>query len=105
MNTVVLLTALDLEYQAVRCFLEDIRTRSHPAGTIFETGRPRDAAGTIALAVTGEGNIGAAVLAERAIAMFRPQAILSVGIAGSLVDEISLGDIVVATKVYAFHGG
>jgi len=55
--------------------------------------------------VTGEGNVGAAVLAERAIAMFRPRALLCVGVAGGLKDDIALGDVVVATKVYALHGG
>jgi nucleoside phosphorylase len=61
--------------------------------------------GTVALAVTGEGNVGAAVLAERAIAMFQPRALLCVGVAGCLKSDIALGDIVVATKVYALHGG
>lgn len=105
MNTVVLLTALDLEYQAVRRHLDGPRVRSHPAGTVFEVGHLRDVAGTVALAVTGEGNVSAAVLAERAIAMFQPQALLCVGVAGGLKNDIALGDVVVATKVYALHGG
>src|SRR5258708_39555385 len=105
MNTVVVLTALDLEYQAVRQYLGETRTQTHPAGTRFELGMLPDAAGVVALAVTGEGNVSAAVLTERAIAMFRPKAPLGVGIAGGLPDDVALGDIVVATKIYAFHGG
>jgi adenosylhomocysteine nucleosidase len=104
-STVVLLTALDLEYQAVRRRLDGLRVRSHPAGTLFEVGYLPGVAGTIALAVTGEGNVGAAVLAERAIAMFQPRALLCVGVAGGLKSDIALGDVVVATKVYALHGG
>ncbi len=105
MSTVVLLTALDLEYQAVRQYMGQTRIQSHPAGTLFESGHLRDVPGTVALAVTGEGNVSAAVLAERAIAMFQPKALLCVGVAGGLKDDIALGDIVVATKVYALHGG
>jgi adenosylhomocysteine nucleosidase len=101
----VLLTALELEYRAVRQYLREIRVRSHPAGTLFEVGRLHHGAGTVALAITGRGNVGAAVLAERAIAMFQPRAVLCVGVAGSLRPEIALGDVVVATKVYGVHGG
>lgn len=105
MTTVVVLTALDLEYEAIRQRLDGPRVCPHPAGTLFEVGQLRGVAGTIALGVTGEGNVGAAVLAERAIAMFRPRALLCVGVAGGLKSDIALGDVVVATKVYALHGG
>ncbi len=101
---VLVLTALDLEYQAVRAHLSGLREYSHPAGTLFETGQLPDG-GRITLAVTGEGNPGAAVLAERAITMFGPQAVMFVGVAGSLKDDVGLGDIVVGTKIYAYHGG
>jgi nucleoside phosphorylase len=104
-NTIVLLTALELEYQAVRQYLDKLRVRPHPAGTLFEVGQLPNSTGTVALAMTGRGNVGSAVLAERAIAMFQPQALLCVGVAGSLKHDIVLGDVVVATKVYAVHGG
>jgi nucleoside phosphorylase len=104
-SIVVVLTALDLEYQAVRRCLEDVRVRPHPSGTLFELGELPGGAVTVAMAVTGEGNVGAAVLAERAITMFAPRALLGVGVAGGLRADIALGDVVVATKVYALHGG
>jgi nucleoside phosphorylase len=102
---VLVLSALDLEYQAVRVHLARLRQRIHPAGTLFETGHLPRGGGEITIAMTGEGNTGAAILAERAIAMLRPRALLFVGVAGTLKDDISLGDIVVATKIYAYHGG
>lgn len=37
--------------------------------------------------------------------MFRPAALLFVGVAGGLSGDLSLGDVVVATRVYAYHGG
>ena len=105
MNTVVMLTALPLEYRAVRQLLQQLRTCLHPAGTLFEVGRLPGVAGVVALAQSGEGNVSAAVIAERAIAAFRPRALLCAGIAGGLRDDISLGDVVVATKIYALHSG
>lgn len=101
----VVLTALELEYQAVRAHLTDLRTRHHPSGTLFEIGLVRGTSTRIAIAVTGEGNRAAAVLVERAVALFRPSFLLFVGIAGALHKDISLGDVVVATRVYGYHGG
>jgi adenosylhomocysteine nucleosidase len=102
---VVVLTALDLEYQAVREMLSVPERRRHASGTLFEVGQLNGSRCRLAIVRTGPGNTASALIAERAIAMFRPRALLFVGIAGALNDEIDLGDVVVATKVYAFHGG
>jgi 8-oxo-dGTP diphosphatase len=102
---VVILTALDLEYDAVRAHLTELTLHRHPAGTRFEVGRFRDAPGRVALVLTGKGTHPAAVLAERAIAEFAPVAVVFVGVAGALLPSLPLGDVVVATHVYAYHGG
>jgi 8-oxo-dGTP diphosphatase len=104
-RTIVILTALNLEYQAVRTHMADLRTQVHPAGTRFECGTLPGRSGRIALAVIGEGNQSAAVQAERAIALFAPASLLCVGIAGALRHDIRLGDIVVATRIYGYHSG
>jgi adenosylhomocysteine nucleosidase len=104
-KTLVVLTALDLEYEAVRDKLTDIRVQSHRAGTRFEIGRLPGSDCRVALAPAGKGNHTAAVLAERAISEFNPAALLFVGVAGALRSSIALGDIVVATHIYAYHGG
>jgi len=101
----VILTALDLEYQAVREKLVGLRPHRHSQGTLFEVGRLAAGRCQVVLAHVGKGNLSAAVLAERAIAEFRPAALLFVGVAGALQAHIALGDVVVATHVYAFHGG
>ena len=101
----VVLTAIDIEYAAMRHHLTGLVPRRHPAGTIFEVGTVPGAPWQVALAVTGPGNIGAGVLAERAIALFAPEALLFVGIAGALRDGVALGDVVVGTRVFAYHGG
>lgn len=101
----VVLCALNLEYQAVRAHLTSLQLREHPAGTRFEAGELAGTGWQVALAVTGPGNIGAAVIAERAITLFAPDVLLFVGVAGSLKDKVRLGDVVVATRVDAYHGG
>ncbi|WP_018640221.1 5'-methylthioadenosine/S-adenosylhomocysteine nucleosidase family protein [Parafrankia elaeagni] len=103
-RTIVVLTALDLEYQAVHEHLVDARLHRHPQGTRFEVGRLAGGRCRVALAHVGVGNQSAAVLAERAIAEFAPAALLFVGVAGGLHRHIALGDVVVGTHVYAFHG-
>nr|WP_281274284.1 macro domain-containing protein [Allorhizocola rhizosphaerae] len=102
---VVVLTALDLEYQAVLAHLSDPAEVAHPAGTLFEVGRLPGSPGFVALAVTTVGNNATATLAERAIALFQPEAVFFIGVAGALHDNLNIGDVVVATRVYALHGG
>lgn len=105
-DTVVILTALNLEYRAMRRFLIDIEELPpHPGGTRFEAGRVPGVPWRVVTMVTGEGNLDAAVLAERAIDWFRPRALLVVGVAGALKDDIEPGDVVVATWVHGYHGG
>jgi nucleoside phosphorylase len=103
---IVILTALQREYKAVRRHLTDLGRHCHPAGTLFEVGvlagHPDR---RVALAVVGEGNAPAATITERAINEFQPSAVLFVGIAGGLREWLELGDVVVATRVYGYHGG
>jgi adenosylhomocysteine nucleosidase len=103
-NHVVILTALSLEYDEARARLSDITARSHPAGTRFEIGRLGDQGCRVALALTGKGNHPVAVLTERAITEFSPVAVIFAGVAGALQAHVALGDVVVATHVYAYHG-
>lgn len=103
-ETLVVLTALPLEYKAVRRLLEGLE-RVDQAGTVFERGRLAGTPWTVYLAATGPGNDSAAVITERAINFVRPQAVFFVGIAGSLKSDVSRGDVVVALDVYAYHGG
>jgi nucleoside phosphorylase/ADP-ribose pyrophosphatase YjhB (NUDIX family) len=104
-KTVVILTALDLEYESVREKLTNLEVHAHRAGTRFEVGRLMGHDCRVALAQVGKGNHAAAVLAERAISEFDPMALLFVGVAGALRPSLALGDVVVATHVYAYHGG
>jgi 8-oxo-dGTP diphosphatase len=75
------------------------------AGTQFEVGRSSEGGWHLALAVIGQGNVGCAIIAERAVSLFAPDLLLFVGVAGALKDYVALGDVVVATRVDAYHGG
>jgi adenosylhomocysteine nucleosidase len=103
---IVILTALQREHKAVRKYLTGLRTHHHVAGTVFEVGvlagHPDR---QVALAVIGQGNASAASITERAINEFEPAAVMFIGIAGGLRDWLELGDVVVATRVYGYHGG
>ncbi|MEU8020663.1 5'-methylthioadenosine/S-adenosylhomocysteine nucleosidase [Micromonospora haikouensis] len=104
-SLVVILTALNLEYEAVRERLTGLAVRQHAAGTRFEVGRIGQSGPRVALGLVGKGNHPSAVLAERAITEFRPAVLLFVGVAGGLRPRVALGDVVVASKIYAYHGG
>jgi 8-oxo-dGTP diphosphatase len=101
-TTIVILTAMNLEYRAVRAELSGIIAHTHSMGTRFEVGHLHGC--RVALALTGKGNQSAAVITERAAAEFAPAAVIFVGVAGALQPHLGLGDVVVATHVYAYHG-
>ncbi|MFE2181303.1 hypothetical protein [Streptomyces sp. NPDC059455] len=103
---VVVLTALEVEYRAVRAHLEDPRPVRAERGALFELGVFREGSGerTVAIHMTGPGNPGAAVSVERAAALFAPRAVLFVGVAGG-VKDVALGDVVAADAVYDYETG
>lgn len=105
--TAVILTALGLEYDAVRARLESWKEVRSTGGTRFEVGDFRGAYVDwhVCVAEIGEGNTDAAIETDRAISEFDPDLVLFVGVAGGFKDDIRHGDVVVASKVYDYHGG
>lgn len=104
---VVVLTALPVEYDAVLRYLQQpLHEIVHPSGTIYQQGTfvGEQRTWSVAIAEIGMGGAKAAVETEKVIAYLNPQLILFVGIAGGIKD-VSLGDVVAATKIYAYESG
>lgn len=104
-GSVVILTPLNLEYRAVRAHLKNPRKEWHPEGTAAEIGAVQGVPWPVAVVLLGEGTHNAGVLAERVSTWLEPRALFVTGIAGSLKDDIDVGDVVAATLVYGYHGG
>jgi nucleoside phosphorylase len=106
MYRAVILTALKVEYLAVRHYLTNLQESIHDQGTVYEKGtfESDGRVWDIGIVEIGAGNAGAALEAERAIAHFKPNVILFVGVAGGIKD-VALGDVVASTKIYAYESG
>ncbi|NER94592.1 MAG: 5'-methylthioadenosine/S-adenosylhomocysteine nucleosidase [Symploca sp. SIO1B1] len=106
MSRAVILTALPVEYLAVRNHLIELQENIHPQGTIYEEVKfvANEQTWDVRIAEIGSGNTSAAVETERAIADFQPDTLLFVGIAAGIKD-VKIGDVVAATDVYGYESG
>jgi nucleoside phosphorylase len=104
-NRIMILTALPLEAAAVRAHLPSPIRHDLPAGTIVEEAALPGTGYSVCLVCTGPGNGQAAVVAERVISWADPAAVLFVGVAGALKDDIALGDVIAAIRVANYQGG
>ena len=102
----VVLTALSLEYNAVKANLHGTLETVNEQGTVYEKGlfKKNERTWEVLIGQTGAGNSRAASEVERAINFFKPEVALFVGVAGGLKD-VQLGDVVAATRVYGYESG
>jgi adenosylhomocysteine nucleosidase len=106
-NKILIMTALGLEFEAVREYLSEIKVEVHPlTGSIYNSGKyiSGDDVFSVLLVETGAGNVRAADETGRAIEYFKPDYTFFVGIAGGIKDVV-LGDVVASSKVIGFEVG
>ena len=101
-----MLTAIPVEYLAVREHLAGPFLRRVVSGTRYEVATFRGAhrVWTVAIAEIGASNNAAAVHLERARWAFSPSLALFVGVAGGR-GGVRLGDVVVASEIYGYESG
>jgi len=106
MVTVLILTPLPVEFDAVIRFLDNreepavIDTAAYESGKF--TGKHHEY--RVVVCEPGMKNVDMALATERAIRHCNPQIVLLSGIAGG-VKDVAIGDVVVAKKVYSYEGG
>lgn len=104
---ILVITALPLEFKAVRSFLNDVKSVTDPeTGSIYNDGlyEKNGLRCRVAVVEAGQGNINATHETERALAFFKPSYLFFVGIAGGLKD-VALGDVVASSKVIGYESG
>ncbi len=102
---VVILTPIELEYQAIRVYLENLEL--YPIlGRMCEIGTYRGKYQNYRVLIyqTGSTNTKIALAAKDIAEQVNPSFIFTVGIAGGVKDA-AIGDIVVATKAYGYESG
>jgi nucleoside phosphorylase len=100
--TALIVTALDLETQAVLRHFGNWTEEVDHNGTVYYRGTFEDY--HVVVVEAGAGNTSTAVLTAVAAAHLRPEVSLFVGVGGGIKD-VKLGDVVVATKVYGYEAG
>lgn len=90
----IVLTALPIEYLAVRAHLTELRECRHPQGDIYEQGvfKGKNAVWNVAIGEIGKGTATAAFETDRAITFFNADVALFVGVAGGIKDVRLCGD-------------
>jgi nucleoside phosphorylase len=103
---VVVFTAIEVEYEAVKGYLAGPFRQHEERGTLYELGSLPDVRGSwrVAVTQTGPGSTTAGVQLERAIPVFTPEIVLFLGVAGGRKD-VAIGDVVVADTIYDYEGG
>lgn len=105
---IVIFTALSNERQAIEYHLTETKEVFHETtdtlykvGSLFINGSQI----WIAIVETEANNTKAGIEVERAIGYFNPKYVFFIGVAGGLKEDVKLGDIVVASKIYAYEVG
>ncbi|MEU9979438.1 SAV_2336 N-terminal domain-related protein [Streptomyces sp. NPDC051014] len=105
--TVAILAAQTRAYEAVRDRLTGIEQLvCEPTGTLMERGRLPATPWHVVLVGVGVGPAtDITALVEWVNASLNAEAVFSIGVAGALKENVSIGDVVIATSAYSVHSG
>lgn len=106
-RTALVLTALDLELQAVLAHLVDVKSVVGRDGTIYECGIFREGGQEwlVVLVETGAGNHAAQNAVTNAHILLEPDLQIFLGVAGSRRKDVPIGSVVAASIVYSPYSG
>lgn len=88
--------AMQVEIDGIKALMSDTKTTTI-SGIDFTSGIIGGK--RVVVAVCGIGKVFAAICAQTMIIYFKPEVIVNSGVAGTLTDELSIGDVAVAEKV------
>ena len=88
-----IICAMKIEAEAIIASLSDTRTET-VSGVEFTVGKRYDK--EVVVAICGIGKVFAAICTEAMILKFAPELIINSGVAGTLTDRLSIGDIAIA---------
>jgi len=105
-RTIVFLTALECEYEAVIAHLEKVKfkleDKSYAIGTYTSSQKVE---WQVMVRRQSQGNYKAIQEVDWAVRRFEPNYLFFVGIAGGEEDDVKLGDVVIAEKVIGYESG
>ena len=91
-----IICAMKIEAEAISASLTDVKVES-VSGIEFTSGKLHGK--EIVLAVCGIGKVFAAICTEAMILRYAPTLIINSGVAGTLTDKLSIGDIAIAKSL------
>jgi adenosylhomocysteine nucleosidase len=105
MLKVLIVTALGVEFNAVKAFLNNPIKQRTAENLIIIRGETLNTNISVSIVQVGYGNAAAAAETTRAIQATNPTHVFFVGIAGGLKEDVKIGDVVVADKMYSYSAG
>lgn len=102
-GTALVFTSLSEEYEAVRGYLTGLREETMPDGTVCEMGRfsGDGRSWEVGVIELNARDSRAAIEGARVIQFVKPSVVISIGVSAG-VRKAGPGDVVVATRVYAY---
>ena len=94
--TIGIICALDVEAEKIVGAMKDRKTETL-GGITFEVGKIGDK--NVVCAICGMGKVCAAMCAQTMVIGYRPDAVINTGIAGTLTEELGVGDVAVSTAL------